>query len=1410
MKRLIQIIGLIVLFSLSSYSQESSKKPYKILKGDAIPRSSLSLPDKTKAGSPERKRIFANRHKIRHPKKRKLLDTPKKVTPGEGGILIPEKMTLKGKVSKIKYSPPVDAQPFRMRENATRNIRYLNIDQGMSSLMITGLMKDSKGNLWVTTYGEGISRYDGRKFYHFNTENGLSHNVIRMMIEDSKGNFWWVTYGGGLQKYDGNNLTQYTTDDGLGHDRCRYVMEDSKGRIWVATDGGGVSVLDGDEVMTYNTSHGLSHNFVRRIIEDSKGNIWLSTAGGGFMMFDGTSFHYYTTKEGIAHDEGRDMYEDNEGKLWLCTYGGGISVLDGDWVYTYDTSSGLSSDKIWQIEKDSKNKLWISTYDGGVCSMDSEYFEWYKKEQGMTSNLAWSILIDDEDNVWVGTEGGGICKIVQHMYHFNTSEGLNHDLIYDITETSDGQIWMASLGGGVAKQEGDYLLHYTTDQGLPFNRVRQIEEDKTGNLWFATDGAGLVKYDGSYFYAFSTDQGVSGEIIWSVLVDSNENIWASTEKERGVSLIGEKEVTHFTSKNGLMSDNNGYLLEDKNGKIWIGSTQEGLTVISNDSIFFYTPENGLAGKIVLDIMESQNGDIWIGTYDGGISIWNGINFTNLNTADGLLSNTVWRIKEDGKGQIWVGTEKGLNVINSHSKGHQIHSITKDQGLKALDFRSLHIDGESQLWAGNGQSLTLIDLDLYVVQKSNNSPEIQLDHINVNQQFIDFRNDTTLRLNDHAFDIIHFANLPNKPVFDHTQNNITFSYSGLDWSNDEPVSYQYKLEGHDKDWQPITNSTSADYRNIPSGDYEFIVRSSWDEVLWSSESKYAFSVTPPFWKSSAAFIFYLLSLSFALYQLYKYQIHRARLRDQLAFEKKEAERLAEMDRIKSNFFANITHEFRTPLTLIMEPSRRLLKKIDPETQQNASLIQKNSKKLLGLVNELLDLSKIEDGQIDVFLKYGDLSNIIKQVFWRFLPLADEKGIELKYISPLESLMCCFDKNKIETVVTNLLSNALRYTMEGSVSLLLNHDEKSVIIQIADTGIGIGKDQLEYVFDRFYQVDGSSTRRVGGTGIGLSLSKELVRLMKGEIHVKSELSKGSTFTISLPLFLERGDLELLDEEEVLALGSTGTDNDKYSDALLTNDSDEKNIVLIVEDNIELRKFIVSSLEEQFQVIEASNGQEGIEKAQSLIPDVIVSDVMMPEKDGIELLDHLKNQELTSHVPVILLTAKSRIEHKLEGLSHGADDYLTKPFHTEELLIRMRNLIDLRMSLIQKYSSIKPEDLNNGSSTDSQNSDVIHSKLDQTFILKANRLIELHLSNLEWSIPDFAKELTISRTQLHRKLRALTGQSASEFIRNYRLDRAMSMLKNKEGRVSEIALEVGFGNEKYFSTSFKKRFGKSPSEV
>ncbi len=545
--------------------------------------------------------------------------------------------------------------------------------------------------------------------------------------------------------------------------------------------------------------------------------------------------------------------------------------------------------------------------------------------------------------------------------------------------------------------------------------------------------------------------------------------------------------------------------------------------------------------------------------------------------------------------------------------------------------------------------------------------------------------------------------------------------------------------------------------------------------------------------------------------------------QLQVSKRELEKL---DKMKSTFFSNVTHEFRTPLTLIMEPARMLSDYPDLKVRTSANLITRNSNKLLQLVNQLLSLSKLESGQMELNLVTGDLTEVIREEFQKYLPYAEQQKVQIKLIIEPNIPLIKFDKQKIESIIANLLSNALKFTEKGMVTLTMgvishkDRETKEYYIDVTDTGSGISKEHIDHIFERFYQVDSSDTRQGEGSGIGLALTAQLVKLIGGTISVKSVLGQGASFLVTLPLL---SGLSTSGQSEIIILNKTlktpatipnETERANVSEASQSpeNIDDDKKIALVVEDNKELRHLLKHGLESQslslsysqsqfeFQVVDVPDGAVGITKALELYPDIIISDIMMPHKDGITMLQELKSNPLTSHIPVILLTAKSEVEDRLKGLSIGADDYMTKPFRMDELVIRSQNLIENRIRAVQKYiDSFQPDFIEKTPTTP-----------DNEFLKRLMLIIESELSNEHMQIDDYAAKMLMSRTHLHRKIKSLTNLSTSIFIRNYRLDKARAMFINKEGTVFEIASKVGFSNEKYFSTSFKNRFGKSPSNI
>jgi signal transduction histidine kinase/DNA-binding response OmpR family regulator len=636
-----------------------------------------------------------------------------------------------------------------------------------------------------------------------------------------------------------------------------------------------------------------------------------------------------------------------------------------------------------------------------------------------------------------------------------------------------------------------------------------------------------------------------------------------------------------------------------------------------------------------------------------------------------------------------------------------------------------------------------------------------------------------------------------------ENNVSFQFAALDFTDPAQNRYRYRLIGLDEDWVNTGNSRFAHFTHLAPGRYEFRVQGSNGQGGWQETARPVLLIIhPPWYRSQLAYALYALALLWAGWKLYHFQIRRVKEREQLAFEQRETERVKALEQMKTDFFSNITHEFRTPLTLILEPARRILAgTAEPDTRQNAQHIETNSRRLLGLVNQLLDMAKLENGSMGLDLRLGDLKTQMRLMLRSFQPLAERRDIDLSLKIPNDIPPFMFDTGKLDLVLNNLISNALKFTPAGGKVTVVCENRSAahnrIQISVTDTGVGIPGDELDKIFDRFYQADASHTRTSEGTGIGLALSKELVQIMGGHITVASKAGHGSTFTFFIPFLEASGNVANMEihpeqpEEPDTAVPETAA-----------KAFGERVSVLLIEDNAEMRTFIKAGIANSWQIAEASNGDEGIEKAIQMLPDLVVSDVMMPGKDGYTVCDILKNNELTAHIPVILLTAKSAAEARIKGLRSGADDYISKPFNSEELLARMENLVENRRRLRLRYS----QQTLNGENAETE----FLTQPDREFLRRFILTVEEHISDENIGVEDLARKMFVSRVQLHRKIKALTAQNVTDFVRDFRLDRAMSMLRNREGMVYEVASKVGFGNEKYFSRAFKDKLGIPPSRV
>jgi signal transduction histidine kinase/DNA-binding NarL/FixJ family response regulator len=881
---------------------------------------------------------------------------------------------------------------------------------------------------------------------------------------------------------------------------------------------------------------------------------------------------------------------------------------------------------------------------------------------------------------------------------------------------------------------------------------------------------------------------------------------------------------------------------DKSGAVWVATDQEGLFCLlpeNRDSLQFinyrHKPESegSISSNTVFSVYCSYNGTLWAGTN-------NGLNrfdpetgtFEYFNIKNGFNAYFVFCVRTDGSGNVWASTEKGLTRFNPDAEeGKRFKLFSTSDGLPFDKIYPYHFDkgkdGRFYMGGERGFGLGYFSFHPDSIKDNTLIPPVVITGFKVKNNDIPL--DTAISYKKQ----LHLQ---------YDQNFIAFEFASLDYNDPGKNEYYYKLEGMDDDWIYSGNRRFANYTGLSPGSYVFRVKGSNNDGYWNEAgASLAITIAAPPWKTWWAYLLYGLFIFTVLYLIFRYYLKRQQLLHKLALEHVQTEKLEELDRMKSRFFANISHEFRTPLTLILGPIEKLKSYIkDKEPKEDLNMMHRNARRLQNLINQLLSLSKLESGKMKLQSQEVNIISLVNRYVQSFESLAKQKKIEFKFNSSETKIPLFVDKDKIEKILYNLLSNAFKFTEEGGrieVSVTpINPPSRGdkaeskispleggrgVNITISDTGRGIPQEKLPHVFDRFYQVDDNYTKDQEGSGIGLALTKELVEIHHGIITVESQLEKGTTFTVLLPLGKEHLKTEEIvvhkdsfgepasaeasadksvdredPPEQIAELQAHETPIDDYAEK-----EDTKPLLLIIEDNDDLRSYIRSYLTDDYQISEAIDGEMGLQKAIEKIPNLVISDVMMPKMDGMELCRRLKTDERTCHIPVILLTAKAAMEDKLEGLETGADDFLTKPFDPQELVIRIRNLIQQRRKL-QKIFARNISSI--GQLTDSS-----ISSMDKKFMKKSVEVVEENLLDADFNVEQLGQEMNMSRMQLHRKLRALVDQSAGEFIRTIRLNRAAILLKEKTANIAEIAYDVGFNNPSYFSECFRKQFGKLPSE-
>ena len=1348
-----------------------------------------------------------------------------------------------------------DGYNFKTFKYDPDDVKSLNYNSVIS------IYEDTSGILWIGTEGGGLNKYnrESDKFTRYvhdaNNPNSLSNNVVSSILRDRSGNLWIGTFGGLNKLITRDSVTSfihYKNDPNkptsLSNDFVGQICEDKSGNLWIAT-GNGLDKLSQDEInkssptfIHYKHIPGdpksLRHDAVFSIYEDNSGTLWVGTLGGGLNKLvssdnegsSNTFIHYMNDPKNptsLSSNVVGSIFEDGSGNLWIGTWGGGLNKFDRvnesftQYEFDPNNSKSLNGNWVYSIYEDNSGILWVGTMPGGLNKFDplKNQFKHYKHNPNDPKNLSvdriYSIYEDSDGTLWIGTFYGGLNRLVPghdeksapsfFRYSHNPNDPKSINSVFSICEDNSGNIWIGTFGGGLNKlvqseKNKSYpkFIHYENDPDDPTslsnNAIRVIYKDNNGNLWIGTD-SGLNKLISgademspatflSYINNLKDSTSISNNMVWSIYQDKQETIWIGTSG--GLNKL-------------IPSDNNH----------------------SQATFIHYTNEFGnpssLSGNQVSSMYEDNSGNFWIGTEEGGLNKFDrkSEQFIRFKEKDGLPDNSIKGILGDDEGNLWLSTGNGLSKFNTKTKTFKNYS-TKD-GLQGTWFQGgayfKNKNGEMFFGGNNGFNSF--------------HPDSLRDNVRIPPMVITgfklFNKSVPVGLDTATNRTILSKSITETREIKLTYKDyiISFEFSALDFHTPEKNQYAYFLEGFDKEWNYTdANTRFATYTNLDPGEYTFKVKGSNNDGIWNEAgTSIKLFITPPWWATWWAYSFYVLFALAGLYSIRRYELNRTQLKNQVKLDEVKLKEREETDRMKSRFFANISHEFRTPLTLIKGPAEKINKDSSgDEIEKQTGVIKKNADRLLSLINQLLDLSKLEAGKLELKASKSNIVPFIKGITMSFESIAERKDIMLKVKAGKDEIELYFDKEMITKIMTNLLSNAFKFTPKGGqIRVSVNESENdSIIIKVRDTGVGISEQELSKLFDRFYQVDSSQTREHEGTGIGLALTKELVELHQGKISVTSKLGEGTEFTVMLPVGRAHLKDEQIVEEPVILIQTereknlmdiNETDSSSFDGLRMTDrgseTNDDKEIILVVEDNADVREFIKDSLSKNFQIEEAANGEQGVRKAEQIIPDIIISDVMMPKMDGNELTRILKNEEKTSHIPIILLTAKSEQESKLEGLKKGADDYLTKPFDTKELRVRIKNLINIRRKLQQKYSSgdyLPPK----------RGDEKKLSNLEEQFINKVLEVIENHLSEEKFSIEQFGKEVGMGRVQLHRKLKALSGKSPSNYLRSVRLVRAREMIMEQKGNISDIAYSVGFSSPQYFTRCFKEEFGHSPSNL
>lgn len=1272
------------------------------------------------------------------------------------------------------------------------------------------LYEDSRHNLWIGT-SNGLNRFDQFKntftrYKHAaNDLASISGNTINCIYTDHKGNLWTGTADGCLNLYqpESNSFKHFYSTAG---NAVNYIYEDSKNTLWVGMEQG-LKIFDRNKNAFGASVHLQGYDTislpVNTIQEDKQHNLWLGIENGGLMVLDfktKTVKRYQHRKDGdgsLANDQVKCLLVDRKGNIWAGGINGGLNLFNpqnglfSNYQNESENSGSLSQRTVSSIFEDNQSNLWVGTHRAGVnlYTPKANKFKLLQNEpdnNSLSYNDVRTFCEDELNNIWIGTDGGGINvydplknTFKYYRYNPNNSQSLAADAVLNIYKANEKKVWISTWGGGLncldkTTENFRHFINNPVDKtSISSNYVQQAFKDSEGNFWVATYYGGLNLMDEQtlqfkrFTEAPDKKTKLQGNNIVSLSEDGHKNLWIGTD-DGGLNCYNllTKRITHYFNNQEKLPDLR-IIFIDHLGQFWLGQSGLYLFNAGKNKFEIYTNKAGLGTDVVKGIQEDDAGNLWISGSNGLIKFNpKSLDVTKYNTADGLQGQEfeAGSSLKAKNGNLYFGGVNGFNVFNPAA-------------IKA-------------------------------------NPYIPPVYITGFQIF-----DKIIKPNTADSPLSDDISLTKTTKLSYKQSSITLYFAALNYTATENNKYQYRLDGFDPNWH-FTNERKATYTNLAPGDYTFIVKAANNDGLWNTKgTSLAITITPPFWATWWFRTIVVLVLFISIYR-------SLRFKKNLDLRRLEESRREEMHQLQLQFFTNISHEFRTPLSLILGPLETLLQKGQSASSQYYEVMYRNANRLLLLINELMDFRKVETGTLRLKVMQGNLPAFIAELVTEFKEAAIQKNITLNFVDGDDLPGTWFDRQVIEKIVLNLLNNALKYTpTKGAVTVELLHNLKNfnsefenelvlknsfratkyAYIRISDNGIGISKESIQHLFERYYRITESHL----GSGIGLAFVKSLAVLHKGDIYVYSQRYKGTDIIIGLPI--AEGDYQENEKwAETTQQGGTrlesiqidlpaNANNLSYPSNEASTNGKRQYRILVVEDNEEIRAFIKSSLSELYTITEATDGNSGIAKAREEFPDLIISDVMMPELNGVDFCRAIKEDINTSHIPFIMLTAKTNLQAEIEGIDSGADLYLPKPISISLLTLSIRNIFEQRQKLKERY--LKDHHI--------EARELVHSSKDKEFMDRLLSYIDKELSNPDLDIDQLCSAIGMSRTKLYHKIKEISGQAPNEFIRSIRLKKAVEILTHEDVLLTEVIYRVGIQTQSYFTKAFKKEYGKTPTQ-